>query len=532
MDSLLHPEEPETDPSINRASVVPLFHPGWDRMCRSWFCLGPWLLFLLCRISATSEDQCPPKDLSWLLWPLDREEFWKNSWETQPVLIRRDQPDYYADLFSMEAVAAIIDQFKTNLKVNDDFGAFHDNFYTPREISNASMLYDAYLSGQTVSIFSIQQRNLRCCELCQEMAADLGYPFRMNLYMTPGASVDTGRARGFAPHSDCHDIFVLQIEGEKTWKVYNPQPGKKLNTRPLEVGKVQDGAPVLKAPEDTGEPIVDTTLRPGDALYVPRGFVHEAFTQTDSGSLHLTFRCIYGHFFRWGRFIAYGFGIDPNLEVEGPSNYDLELRKAPPPFPMQEIEELVCRSKVRHDGTCKLRRRWKNSLLRACSLAPNTDVRKTECAAYLAEEQASKFNVTFARDIFQQYLDTVREQQQGFNRDLTASKAADFRSSVQLGMDVGVKRQGDTLEVVSGALDGKEPAYFGLQVQGSNKDPIVFSHKFAKVSLRYIATSLKQRTQIAVKEIPAADNFERIALVRRLLSGRVLSKRRRKQTES
>ena len=30
MDSLLHPEEPETDPSINRASVVPLFHPGWD----------------------------------------------------------------------------------------------------------------------------------------------------------------------------------------------------------------------------------------------------------------------------------------------------------------------------------------------------------------------------------------------------------------------------------------------------------------------------------------------------------------------
>ena len=51
---------------------------------------------------------------------------------------------------------------------------------------------------------------------------------------------------------------------------------------------------------------------------------------SSSSSLHLTLRVINGHFFRWGRFLCYGVGVDPNLEKQGPTQYQLQLRKSVP----------------------------------------------------------------------------------------------------------------------------------------------------------------------------------------------------------
>ena len=40
--------------------------------------------------------------------------------------------------------------------------------------------------------------------------------------------------------------------------------------------------------EELGEPILDRVLQAGDALYFPRGTIHEATTPDDSHSLHVT----------------------------------------------------------------------------------------------------------------------------------------------------------------------------------------------------------------------------------------------------
>ena len=40
--------------------------------------------------------------------------------------------------------------------------------------------------------------------------------------------------------------------------------------------------------EELGKPIKQLTLEAGDMLYFPRGFIHEARTDTDSHSLHIT----------------------------------------------------------------------------------------------------------------------------------------------------------------------------------------------------------------------------------------------------
>lgn len=42
--------------------------------------------------------------------------------------------------------------------------------------------------------------------------------------------------------------------------------------------------------DEIGEPILDVILRPGDFLYMPRGYIHQADTlYTEIHSLHLTF---------------------------------------------------------------------------------------------------------------------------------------------------------------------------------------------------------------------------------------------------
>ena len=91
-----------------------------------------------------------------------------------------------------------------------------------------------------------------------------------NAYYTPRA------AQGLPVHHDTHDVFVLQVSGEKRWLVYEP-----VLELPL---KDQRYSPELG---DPGTPVLDLTLQPGETLYLPRGWLHEALTSR-SDSLHLT----------------------------------------------------------------------------------------------------------------------------------------------------------------------------------------------------------------------------------------------------
>ena len=78
--------------------------------------------------------------------------------------------------------------------------------------------------------------------------------------------------------------MVLQLVGSKEWKVYEtvpvpyPYPGE-------EAGK--DGNSIPQQVLD-GRLCIDVTLQPGDVLYMPRGFVHEARSPTNALSFHVT----------------------------------------------------------------------------------------------------------------------------------------------------------------------------------------------------------------------------------------------------
>ena len=109
----------------------------------------------------------------------------------------------------------------------------------------------------------------------RDLVAELGHPAQVNAYITPESN------RGFDPHYDVHDVFVLQVSGEKHWRVHAPV---RTHPRADEPWSQYRAAVAKRARE---EPVLDVVLRPGDALYLPRGWLHSAVARAGT-SIHLT----------------------------------------------------------------------------------------------------------------------------------------------------------------------------------------------------------------------------------------------------
>jgi lysine-specific demethylase/histidyl-hydroxylase NO66 len=124
--------------------------------------------------------------------------------------------------------------------------------------------------GATLVLQGLHLSRPPIAEFCRTLERELGHPAQANAYFTPR------EAQGLPVHHDTHDVFSLQVAGEKRWLVYEP-----LFELPL---KDQRYSAEMGEP---GEPIHDVLLRPGDTLYLPRGWLHEAATSS-SDSLHIT----------------------------------------------------------------------------------------------------------------------------------------------------------------------------------------------------------------------------------------------------
>ena len=71
-----------------------------------------------------------------------------------------------------------------------------------------------------------------------------------NVYLTPPGT------QGFAPHFDDVDVFLLQLEGKKHWRLYKPKEKDKLAR--FSSGNFKQ--------EEIGQPCLETMLKAGDML--------------------------------------------------------------------------------------------------------------------------------------------------------------------------------------------------------------------------------------------------------------------------
>ncbi|MGS2617434.1 cupin domain-containing protein [Micromonospora sp. LZ34] len=134
---------------------------------------------------------------------------------------------------------------------------------------------ELYAGGATLVLQGLHRTWPALIDFTRELGAAVGQPLQVNAYLTPAGS------QGFATHYDTHDVFVLQVDGRKHWRVHPPVLPDPLEKQPWG-GRADEVSATAEGP-----PTLDVVLTPGDALYLPRGWLHSAQAQ-ESSSLHLT----------------------------------------------------------------------------------------------------------------------------------------------------------------------------------------------------------------------------------------------------
>ncbi|CAN5570333.1 hypothetical protein BH24ACT26_BH24ACT26_10970 [soil metagenome] len=127
-----------------------------------------------------------------------------------------------------------------------------------------------FAEGATIVFQALHRHWEPLSRFCRELELTFTHPVQVNVYLTPPSS------RGLDVHYDTHDVFVLQVSGTKHWEVY----GRALDL-PLAHQRRRGKYP------NPGVPQIDVELKPGDCLYVPRGFLHGAETNALE-STHMT----------------------------------------------------------------------------------------------------------------------------------------------------------------------------------------------------------------------------------------------------
>lgn len=216
---------------------------------------------------------------------LSREEFARDVW-ARTAALTRDASDF-SDVFSPSAVDELISRrgLRTPfLRVAKDGSTLPSSSFTAPAGVGATVadqlddtaLWRAFADGATLVLQALHRTWEPVADLVSRLSTELGHPVQANAYVTPPQN------RGFDAHYDVHDVFVLQIAGAKRWVVHEPVLPDPLRDQPWTERRaaVADRAA-------HGTPHVDTVLRPGDVLYLPRGWLHSAQAQGEV-SVHLT----------------------------------------------------------------------------------------------------------------------------------------------------------------------------------------------------------------------------------------------------
>ncbi len=218
---------------------------------------------------------------------VDPDDFADRYWGREPLVSRADDlPGCVDDLFGVAAVDELVSQRGLRapfLRVAKNGTTYGDRDFTDSggvgaavadQVSDDKLLR-LFAGGATLVLQGLHRVWPALIEFSQQLAGDLGHPVQANAYVTPAQNT------GFSDHYDVHDVFVIQVSGEKTWRVRPPVQTAPLRDDPWSGHR----AAVERAA--TEPPLLEFTLHPGDCLYLPRGFLHSA-TALGGVSTHLT----------------------------------------------------------------------------------------------------------------------------------------------------------------------------------------------------------------------------------------------------
>ncbi|MGB7447737.1 MAG: cupin domain-containing protein [Ornithinimicrobium sp.] len=218
----------------------------------------------------------------------DLATFQTSHWAQAALLSRRADRggEDFADLFSLDAVDELLSSrgLRTPfLRMAKNGKTLPESAYTigggigagvRDQISDDAVL-SLFADGATVVLQGLHRTWKPITRWSQDLAGALGHPVQVNAYVTPPAN------QGFADHYDVHDVFVLQVHGQKRWSIHEPVLHAPLRDQPWADRRMEVEAAAAQPAT------VESTLEPGDCLYLPRGYIHSA-AALGGVSIHLT----------------------------------------------------------------------------------------------------------------------------------------------------------------------------------------------------------------------------------------------------
>ncbi|KAG8590739.1 hypothetical protein GDO81_006878 [Engystomops pustulosus] len=177
-------------------------------------------------------------------------------------------------------------------------------------------------------------------QIMEKLECFFGALVGCNVYITPSSS------QGLPPHHDDVEVFILQVEGEKHWRLYEPM---------VQLAREYDVSPA----EKVTAPTHDIILKEGDLLYFPRGTIHQADTPANSPhSTHVTIST-----YQNNSWVDYLQDLMPAL-LQDAARDSVDLRKGIPLQQLQCLDPSRARGPLsgllsdlakRIEGRCQLR---------------------------------------------------------------------------------------------------------------------------------------------------------------------------------
>ncbi|XP_053242351.1 ribosomal oxygenase 2 [Podarcis raffonei] len=247
-----------------------------------------------------------------LISPVKQDEFFREYWEQKPLLLQREEPSvalYYQSLFHLTDLKDMVKEglyYGRDINVCRSMNGKKKIFNKDGKVSYEQLKKDFDQKKATIQFHQPQRFKDELWRIQEKLECYFGSLVGSNVYITPPGS------QGLPPHYDDVEVFILQLEGKKHWRLYKPTVhlAQEYNTEPE---------------EKIGTPTHDFILKPGDLLYFPRGTIHQADTPPGiSHSTHVTISTYQNN--SWRDFLL---DVVPGLVLDT-AKEDVDFRKSIP----------------------------------------------------------------------------------------------------------------------------------------------------------------------------------------------------------
>jgi 50S ribosomal protein L16 3-hydroxylase len=198
---------------------------------------------------------------------LSHSEFLSQYWQKKPLLIKKGFENFQ-DPITAEELAGLAMEESIESRIitnqNNKWDSHHGPF---EEFSHLKPTHSTLL--------------VQAVDHWHPESAQLLEPFRF----IPNWRIDdlmisfSSPKGGVGPHLDQYDVFIIQGEGKRHWRVGMPQPALK---------EVIPCKSLLQV--ENFEACIDVVLEPGDILYIPPGCPHEGYAVENAINYSVGFR--------------------------------------------------------------------------------------------------------------------------------------------------------------------------------------------------------------------------------------------------